>query len=447
MKFLIPLSLSTGLLWALDQSQILPIPAGTFEMGDHAGLGGGDTKHPSDEVPLHQVQITAFSMGKYEVTNAEYVEFLNDALAQKQVEEKNGYALWSATGDTLTLDQNATDSTHLSFNGTFAVKSDKEQHPIANLRWKGAIAYCNWASQKLGLNSVYNLSTGQADFSQNGIRLPSEAEWEYAALGGLKDPYPIFPWGNDTNQSGQYANWQNSGDPYESGTYPWTTPVGFYNGAKHLKSEFNWPGPQSEYQTMDAKNGYGLYDISGNVWEYANDWYLNPYYAQSPLQDPEGPSEAAAGAMPDGKKYKAMRGGNWYNGAEYYGHGRISNRNPSYFRGPRDPNHPYYHIGMRLATRTQFSTQTAIKNLGNPLRMSWSYDFVRIQGLSFAKAPELRIYDTKGNLLTRQWVSPSATGEVQIPLHFSPAQNIYPSLWVGAQKLISAAGVQNVTAE
>jgi hypothetical protein len=91
--------------------------------------------------------------------------------------------------------------------------------------------------------------------------------------------------------------------------------------------------------------------MAGNVWELINDWYGQNYYSISPYDNPKGPESGFI--MPDGKPYRGMRGGNWYNGYTTTsindGHSRVSNRNPSYYRGPQDPNHPWYHIGFRVA--------------------------------------------------------------------------------------------------
>ena len=98
--------------------------------------------------------------------------------------------------------------------------------------------------------------------------------------------------------------------------------------------------------------------------------------------------------MPDGNPYRVLRGGNWYNGAEYYGHGRIANRDPAYFRGPDDPNHPYYHVGFRVA-RPATSVATGVTEPGAAL-------VTRAGGLGFCEGPAA---DAGGNISCR---SPSA---------------------------------------
>ena len=123
--------------------------------------------------------------------------------------------------------------------------------------------------------------------------------------------------------------------------------MGFYDGQLKRKTDFNWPGRQETYQTSDGSNGFGLYDMSGNIWQWCHDWYNRDYYRTSPYKNPPGPETASP--MPDGKPYRVMRGGNWFNGDKSDpGHGRVSNRDPGYFGGPQDPNHPYYHVGFRV---------------------------------------------------------------------------------------------------
>jgi gluconolactonase len=340
LSFLLATIGAPGQTFELPEMQL--ISGGTFEMGDHYDLGGAE--HRNDEVPIHLVTLNNFYMGAFEITNQEYCDFLNDAIEQEEILIDAGYVTDSRTGELLCDTYQSDGYSRIHYDGQdFSVAADKANHPVIGIRWFGAISYCNWLSRQCGLSPCYDLDAQICDFSQNGYRLPTEAEWEYAGRGGLYDPYAIYPWGDDPDNS--KANWPNSGDPYEAGPMPYTTPVGFYNGEQHFKSDFNWPGSAGTYQTRDGSNDYGLYDMAGNVWEWTNDWYHGDYYGVSPRYDPQGPTTGKP--MPDGKIYHVLRSGNWYNGPQ--GHSRVSNRNPAHFRGPQDPYHPWYHIGFRIA--------------------------------------------------------------------------------------------------
>lgn len=301
--------------------EIVVIPAGSFEMGDHIGFV--DPKHGGDETPIHTVRLDAFEIGKFPVTTSQFCEFLNSALKLKSVEVRNGGVYPVGQQELLFETREMSPFSRINWDGkAFAVLDEKEDHPVVCIRWEGAALFCNWLSQQNNLPLCYNTATWECNFNRSGYRLPTEAEWEYAARGGLHDPYRNFPWGDEADAT--KANWPESDNPYRNGPEPWTTPVDYYTS---------------------GVNGYGLYDMAGNVWELVNDWYASDYYAYSPAENPPGP--AGGKPMPDGKPYRGMRGGNWYNGLN--GHSRVSNRNPSYWRGPLDPDHPYYHIGFRIA--------------------------------------------------------------------------------------------------
>jgi formylglycine-generating enzyme required for sulfatase activity len=186
------------------------------------------------------------------------------------------------------------------------------------MSWYGAAAYCNWRSGEEGYESCYNLSTWQCDFSRHGYRLPTEAEWEYAARGGLAGKR--FPW-NDPNISHSRANYYAKPGSYpydenpttgfhpdwDDGVYPYTAPVGSFSA-----------------------NGYGLYDMAGNVWEWCNDWWDSNYYDTSPYDNPTGPVSGS---------YRVLRGGRW-SGYAYYC--RVTYRHHS------GPNNRNYAIGFRI---------------------------------------------------------------------------------------------------
>ncbi|MDB4808999.1 formylglycine-generating enzyme family protein [Verrucomicrobiales bacterium] len=248
------------------------IPAGDFQMGRQSGSGG------ADELPLHTVMVSAFYLDQFEVTKALWDEVKTYADAYGYTFSNSG----SGVGD----------------------------HPVNRVNWYDCVKWCNARSEKEGLapvyytdagfTTVYKTGEGAAPFANwavNGYRLPTEAEWEKAARGTLVGN--TFPWGNTIG--GGDANYRGSGDLFEDGT----TPVGYYDGRQVPAGE-------------DRANGYGLYDMAGNVYEWCWDYYDLDYYGSSPATDPRG-GTSASGA-------RVLRGGSWtYNADILRCAGRHSN--------------------------------------------------------------------------------------------------------------------------
>ena len=277
------------------------IPDGEFEMGRHLGEGY------DDERPVHAVLVDEFFMSKYEITNQQYCDYLNDANSLGLIEVRSGVVYASPGGTDPYCDSNSyDDDSQIDYSGgIFSVRTkagrDMSDDPMVEVSWYGAASYCNWKSSQEGYESCYNLSTWECDFSKHGYRLPTEAEREYAARGGQHNPYYRFPWGDTISHSqANYNSFWEGGSPY----YPYD--VSPTEGSHPDWDDGIWP--ITSVVGSFAANGYGLYDMTGNVWEWCNDWYDSNYYNVSPYDNPEGPVSGT---------YRVMRGGAWNYDAYY----------------------------------------------------------------------------------------------------------------------------------
>lgn len=210
------------------------IKGGCFRMGNT--FDGGD----NDEKPAHQACVDDYYLGKYEVTNRQFAVFLNDVNKRGVNRE-----LWFTI--------NEKEHCYISGDiGNYWVKSGYNDHPVACVSWHGATGFTKWVSEKTG----------------NNYRLPTEAEWEYAARSGGRQE----KWSGVSHESklGDYAWYaDNSGDK--------THPVG-----------------------KKKPNTFGLYDMSGNIWEWVQDWYDDDYYQKSTENNPEGPLKGSDRAVRGG---------------------------------------------------------------------------------------------------------------------------------------------------
>ncbi|MFA5498259.1 MAG: formylglycine-generating enzyme family protein [Candidatus Cloacimonadia bacterium] len=236
------------------------VEGGSFQMGSNDGR--------DNEKPIHTVTINSFFINKYELTQKEWIEVMGSNPSN-----------WK--GDNL---------------------------PVERVSWYNVIDYCNKRSVKEGLTPCYSISgntkpsnwssgTIVCNWNANGYRLPTEAEWEYAARGGKK------------SKSYKYSGSNNLGD------------VGWYRDNSGSKTH-----PVGEKKP----NELGIYDMSGNVYEWCWDWYNGSYYSNSPQSNPKGPESGS---------YRVIRGGSYYS---YDDNCTVSIRNfysPSYIN---------FYLGVRL---------------------------------------------------------------------------------------------------
>ncbi|MHC4499498.1 MAG: formylglycine-generating enzyme family protein [Planctomycetota bacterium] len=278
------------------------IPDGEFEMGDHHGDGF------SEELPVHEVLIDSFFMSRFEITNQQYCDYLNDANSLGQIKVDSGIVY--ASSDSSNSYPYCDTSTAPSYSqidysdGVFSVRTkggrNMSNDPIVYVSWYGSVAYCNWRSSTEGYESCYNLTTWVCDFSKHGYRLATEAEWEYAARGGLSGKR--FPWSdpNISHNEANYYSWWSGGGPYYS--YDVSLVEGYHPDWD------DWDYPYTSVVGSFASNGYGLYDMAGNVRQWCHDWYDSTYYSTSPYPhvNPKGPVSGT---------YRVLHGGSWNDAA------------------------------------------------------------------------------------------------------------------------------------
>jgi sulfatase modifying factor 1 len=258
------------------------IPGGSFVMGSRDG--------PADERPAHRVTVRPFLMDAREVTTAEFARFVAATRYLTDAERWGWSGVFDVRGGQWTRVPGAT-WRHPEGPDAPAAGPDE---PVTQVSWTDAQAYARWA----------------------GKRLPTEAEWEFAARGGVSGRE--YAWGDELRPGGKpVANWWQ-------GRFP-----------EHNTAEDGYPGraPAGRF----PPTGYGLYDVAGNVWEWVADWYAADAYAAHAPRDPTGPASG---------REKVLRGGSWACAENFCSNYRVAGRsratpdtglNNTGFRLARDP--------------------------------------------------------------------------------------------------------------
>lgn len=277
--------------------EMVDVPAGTFTMG-RVDYGDDGDYGWADEQPRHEVTLSAYRIGTYEITNGQYGEVMNWALAQGRLHNKTGepYRGGDLYRNCQKLLEISSPACQISYDGEAFVSENRdgfsmEDHPVVEVTWYGAVAFCNWRSEMEGLEPCYEPCTWELKTPcTNGYRLPTEAEWERAAAW---DGMWHWTYGNHTfTDSTNQMNYDET-NPLGLSRYPYTTPAGYYDGSAG---------------TTDSPSPVGAYDMSGNVWEWCHDRYGKRYYANGTMTDPHGPVIGL---------YRVGRGGGWCADAPY----------------------------------------------------------------------------------------------------------------------------------
>ena len=235
----------------------------------------------SDEKPVHSVTVSDFYISRYEVSVEEFAQFINATGYETDADKNGGSYKWNGEK----WEKQA--GTNWLYNAAWKKRPASDyDHPVIHVSWNDAINYCNWLSKQQNLQPVYTINGDKisANWNANGYRLPTEAEWEFAARSRGKS-YK-YAWGNgspdgnvaDETAKKEYNNW-TIWDDYNDG-YVHTAPVNQFE-----------------------QGNLGLFNMTGNVWEWCWDWYDSDYYNESKnATNPKGPNSGS---------YRVLHGGSW----------------------------------------------------------------------------------------------------------------------------------------
>ncbi|MHC4473935.1 MAG: formylglycine-generating enzyme family protein [Planctomycetota bacterium] len=296
------------------------VPGGRFLMGYADGF--------EDEGPVHEVRVSAYLLDRHEVTNRRFARFVEETGHETRAEQ-DGYCWCYLKGES---DFRAVEGADWRRpQGPGSAIEDRMDHPVVCVSWEDAAAYAKWA----------------------GKRLPTEAEWEFAARGGdaghfRADTSAAPTAGHEHRGHGSDAHARESRDPSAkshsaaaSGAHP-RAPAGEVALVRANVWQGVWP---SKNELADGyfytapvmsftPNGYGVHEMIGNVWEWTADWYAADYYGRSPNRDPTGPEAG---------ENRVARGGSWFCSPNYCG------AYSSHYRGASPPSHAFNNVGFRCA--------------------------------------------------------------------------------------------------
>lgn len=292
--------------------KLVLVPAGGFMMGSNERPDLLAKSYPqydrkrfleiSDESPVHQVRITqAYYLGENEVTVGQFQRFLEASgyTPESEADGTGAYGYNSAYDPAKSARGDAFEGRSPKYSWSNPGFQQGDDHPVVNVTWNDAVAMAKWLSETEG----------------HTYRLPTEAEWEYAARAGTRtryytgdEPQSLLKAANvfDADAAQNWPQWRSYALAGHDG-FAFTSPVGSF-----------------------APNAFGLYDMHGNAWEWTADWYDEHYYANSPVDNPKGP---ATGVV------RVRRGGSWHTWSFY---ARASYRNWN------TPSTRYTLVGMRL---------------------------------------------------------------------------------------------------
>jgi formylglycine-generating enzyme required for sulfatase activity len=276
---------------------MIDLPGGVFRMGDESVWA-----YPGDgEGPVHDVVVDPFRIDAHAVTNDAYAAFVDATSHRTDAEQYEwsfvfGGFLPDDFPDTRAVEgapwwRQVYGADWRHPEGPQSDLGDRGDHPVLHVSWRDAVAYCAWS----------------------GTRLPREAEWEYAARGGRVGA--AFPWGDELEPGGEHRMnvFQGTFPGHDTAAdgYAGTAPVGAF-----------------------PPNEFGLYNVTGNVWEWCADWYDRGYYARAPRERPTGPEHGT---------HRVMRGGSYLCHISYCRRYRVSARSGN------EPDSTTGNLGFRVA--------------------------------------------------------------------------------------------------